>query len=598
MLAVRTTPTRQRTSLDGLWRFLLDPDGAGRRDGWENGLPPEAVEMPVPASYNDVLPDASYRDHVGEVWYETSVHVPSSWAGERIVLRFGSATHRAAVWVNGTKVAEHEGGYTPFEADITPVVEIDSRNRVSVVVDNLLTWQSIPPGFVEQTPDGPRQKYFHDFFNYAGLHRSVWLYSTPRTHVADVTVVTDLAGTTGTVSYDVEVATGVSGATTGEVHVALVDAGGTEVARGTGTKGELIIEGVHPWQPGKGYLYELTVELRGNEEETVDWYSLPVGVRSVEVRGNRFLINGEAFYFRGFGMHEDHPLRGKGYDDVSMVHDFALLDWLGANSFRTSHYPYAEEIYDYADRHGIVVIDETPAVGLNMGLAGGVFGAQGFTTFTDETVNDATREVHRAAIREMIARDKNHPCVVLWSIANEPESDTAASRSYFAPLAEEARRLDPSRPVGFVNVMLAPADKDVISDLFDVLMLNRYYGWYVNTGDLAAAERALETELRAWEAKHDKPIIMTEYGADTLGGLHGVLATPWTEEYQADLLSMSHAVFDRIESVVGEQIWHFADFATSSGVMRVDGNKKGVFTRERRPKAVTTHLRRRWGSES
>jgi beta-glucuronidase len=232
-----------------------------------------------------------------------------------------------------------------------------------------------------------------------------------------------------------------------------------------------------------------------------------------------------------------------------------------------------------------------------MGLAGGIFGAQGFTTFSEETINDATREVHRAAIREMIARDKNHPCVVLWSIANEPESDTPASRAYFQPLAEEARRLDPSRPVGFVNVMLAPPDKDVISDLFDVLMLNRYYGWYVNNGDLAAAERGLETELRAWEAKHDKPIIMTEYGADTLGGLHGTLSVPWNEEYQADLLAMSHAVFDRIDSVVGEQIWNFADFATSSGIMRVDGNKKGVFTRDRRPKAVTAHLRRRWRGE-
>ncbi len=590
MLAVRTTPTRERRSLDGLWRFRLDPGGAGRREGWEDGLPPDAREMPVPASYNDVVPDAAYRDHVGEVWYERSFRVPPSWAGERIVVRFGSATHRAVVWVNGTRVAEHEGGYTPFEAEVTDVVEVGGENQVSVAVDNVLTWQSIPPGFVEDTPDGPRQKYFHDFFNYAGLHRSVWLYTTPRAYVADITVVTGLVGATGTVGYEIDIA----GSDDGDVRVALVDAEGIEVAHGTGASGELTIADVHPWQPGEGYLYELTVQLGGEGDEPADSYALPVGIRSVEVRGNRFLINGEPFYFRGFGMHEDHPLRGKGHDDVSMVHDFALLDWLGANSFRTSHYPYAEEVYDYADRHGIVVIDETPAVGLNMGLAGGVFGAQGFTTFTDETISDATREVHRAAIREMIARDKNHPCVVLWSIANEPESDTPASRAYFEPLAEEARRCDPSRPVGFVNVMLAPADEDVISDLFDVLMLNRYYGWYVNTGDLAAAERGLETELRAWQAKYDKPIIITEYGADTLGGLHGVLPVPWTEEYQADLLAMSHGVFDRIDAVVGEQIWHFADFATSSGVMRVDGNKKGVFTRDRRPKAVTAHLRRRW----
>ena len=142
--------------------------------------------------------------------------------------------------------------------------------------------------------------------------------------------------------------------------------------------------------------------------------------------------------------------------------------------------------------------------------------------------------------------------------------------------------------------MAATPDRDVISDLFDVLMLNRYYGWYVNTGDLAAAERALESELNAWVDKHGKPIIVTEYGADTMPGLHDVVPGPWSEEYQAELLAMFHRVFDRFDEVVGEQIWNFADFATAPGVIRVDGNKKGVFTRERRPKAAAHALRQRW----
>ncbi len=408
--------------------------------------------------------------------------------------------------------------------------------------------------------------------------------------MTDVTVVTGLAGSAGTVGYEVDTvaADGL------QVLVTLRDARGAQVASSLGSVGELTVENVHPWRPGEGYLYQLAVELRGERDVPVDAYSLAIGVRTVAVSGPRFLVNGEPFYFRGFGKHEDSAVRGKGHDNVFMVHDFALMDWIGANSFRSSHYPYAEEVLEYADRHGLVVIDETPAVGLNMGLGGGIFGRQGFKTFSEETVNDATREVHRQVIRELIARDKNHPCVVLWSIANEPESDTPESRAYFEPLADEARRLDPSRPVGFVNVMLAPPDKDVISDLFDVLMLNRYYGWYVDTGDLAAAERGLEAELRAWTQKHDKPIIITEYGADTLPGLQTIPPAPWSEEYQAELLAMSHRVFDRIDAVSGEQIWNFADFATGPGIMRVDGNKKGVFTRDRRPKAATHHLRRRW----
>ena len=589
MLRPRDTPTRERRSLNGLWRFALDASGDGRAEGWWKESLPAAREIPVPASYNDVFADAEVHEHVGDAWYQTVVRVPERWRGERIVLRFDAATHRAVVWVDETQVAEHEGGYTPFEADITELVEPGTEVRITAVVDNVLTWQTIPPGYVEETPDGRRQRYFHDFFNYAGLHRTVWLYTRPATHVDDITVVTDLDGSTGTVRYEVETA----GEADVEVRVALRDAQGSEVARAPGASGELTVEDVHPWRPGESYLYELTVELRGPGEAAVDVYSLPVGVRTVRVDGARFLINGEPFYFRGFGKHEDAAVRGKGHDDSFMVHDFALMEWLGANSFRTSHYPYAEEVLDYADRHGIVVIDETAAVGLNAQL-GGVLGGISFTTFSDETVNAATQDVHRQAIRELIARDKNHACVVIWSIANEPESWTPEARAYFEPLVAETRRLDPTRPVAFANFMAATPDRDVISDLFDVLMLNRYHGWYAQTGDLPAAERSLEEELRAWAEKHEKPIIFTEYGADAVAGVHSVTTSPWTEEYQADVLEMFHRVFDRIDAVVGEQIWNFADFATAPGIMRVDGNKKGVFTRERRPKAAAHMLRRRW----
>ena len=201
--------------------------------------------------------------------------------------------------------------------------------------------------------------------------------------------------------------------------------------------------------------------------------------------------------------------------------------------------------------------------------------------------------MHAQAIRELVARDKNHPSVVLWSIANEPESDTEGAEDYFRPLFELTRELDPTRPVGFVNVMLAPHGKCRVSQFGDVLMLNRYYGWYVDTGDLTAAELAWEEELRGW-AGEGKPIIITEYGADTYPGLHSVPPNPWTEEYQVEYLDMNHRVFDRIDAVVGEQVWNFADFATTSGIMRVGGNKKGVFTRDRQPKAAAHALGRRW----
>src|SRR5262249_36894034 len=152
----------------------------------------------------------------------------------------------------------------------------------------------------------------------------------------------------------------------------------------------------------------------------------------------------------------------------------------------------------------------------------------------------------------------------------------------------------PSRPVGFVNMMMATADRCRLTELADVVMINRYYGWYVETGDLAAAERMLEAELRAWAHRYGKPIIVTEYGADTMAGLHTLAAAPWSEEYQVAFLDTYHRVFDRVDAVVGEHVWNFADFATAPSIIRVEGNKKGVFTRNRRPKAAAGLLRRRW----
>jgi beta-glucuronidase len=166
----------------------------------------------------------------------------------------------------------------------------------------------------------------------------------------------------------------------------------------------------------------------------VDSYTLAVGIRTVEVRGTEFLINGEPFYFTGFGRHEDIPVLGKGHDDAFMVHDFALMEWIGANSFRTSHYPYAEEVLDYADRHGFVGDRRDRRRWTQHGPGGRHLRRRG--------LSDVLGRHHQRRLagrscpgdpRACRAR-QNHPSVVLWSIANEPESHTEAARDYFEPL--------------------------------------------------------------------------------------------------------------------------------------------------------------------
>lgn len=595
MLRPQEGPTRDRKSLNGLWSFRPDAGGTGRRERWWSAPLQTDLEMPVPSSYNDVLADPAIRNHVGDVWYQIMVWVPAAWAGRRILLQFGSATHRATVWVDSELVAAHEGGYLPFEADITKVAEPGTSVRLTVVVNNELTYESIPPGIVTDTPHGRRQRYFHDFFNYAGLHRTVWLHSTPLEHIADLSVSTAVDGNAGVVSYAADVAGSQldPGQVPPQVVVTLHDGTGAQVARQDGAVGDLRLPHAELWRPGRGNLYQLRLQLLDQHGQLLDQYLQSIGIRTVQVDGSRFLINGEPFRFLGAGKHEDGAVRGRGHDDVAMVHDFALLDWLGANSFRTSHYPYAEEVLDYADRHGIVVIDESPAVGLNLSIPLLTGASSPLQTFSPETISDVTRENHLDAVRAMIERDRNHPSVVIWSIANEPDSSSPEAHAYFEPLFAQARRLDPTRPLGFAN-MMSPPDRCNVSELSDVVMLNRYFGWYYQSGDLAAAEDALRAEVEQWR-RYGKPIIFTEFGADTVAGIHSVFEdVMWTEEYQAQLLAMYHRVFDETPEIVGEHVWAFADFATPSGIIRVDGNKKGIFTRDRRPKAVAQLLRKRW----
>jgi beta-glucuronidase len=189
----------------------------------------------------------------------------------------------------------------------------------------------------------------------------------------------------------------------------------------------------------------------------------------------------------------------------------------------------------------------------------------------------------------------------MWSLANEPtsggqgETSAAAVESgtrFFRQLASEARRLDPTRPVTIVSVQGGPTDW---MSLVDVACINRYYGWYGQQGRLDDAVRALEAELDRLDAALAKPIVMTEFGADTLAGVHSTVPEMWTEEYQVEFLERYLDVMAARPFVVGSQVWCLADFKTGQSLVRAGGfNHKGVFTRDRRPKAAAHALRRRW----
>ena len=582
--------SRNLIDLSGIWLFKAD-DGTGFDNKWYKRKLENPITMAVPASYNDQKESADLRDHYGYVFYQREMQIPRSLKGQRIVLRFGAVTHYAKVYLNGELICEHKGGFLPFEVEIQDKLKQDN-NLLTVAVDNVVDQGTLPvgsetggsmlnggaiPDMPGVTPKKQNNPNF-DFFNYAGITRPVKAYSTPRSYIKDVSFAPIIDGNNSTVSYQIDTIG------EGQVSIEVYSEAGEVVATAKGKEGTFIITDVTLWQPLNAYLY--TAKISFGE----DSYEQTFGVRTIEVRGTQFLINGNPFYFKGFGKHEDSDFRGRGLDQVLNVKDISLLKWIGANSFRTSHYPYAEEMMNLCDREGIVVIDETPAVGLHFNV-GGTKGDTDVDTF--EIVR--TKEHHHDVVADMIARDKNHPCIVMWCIANEADTNTNPDSAYhyFKPLYDLAHQCDPqNRPVTLVGVMGASVGDKILPEM-DVICLNRYYGWYVFGADLPAAKQALTIELEYWKTT-GKPVMFTEFGADTVAGLHLATPTMFTEEYQVDFLKANQEVFDQTNFFIGEHVWNFADFQTVQGILRVDGNKKGVFTRDRKPKLAAHYLRNRW----
>lgn len=591
MLYPKTTLTRRRISMDGMWKFCLDEKAVGEKEGWMDGIPGEEM-IPVPASFQDFYTEKDIREYTGDFWYETDFFVPGEWEGREILLRFGAATHRAGVYVNGILITEHEGGFLPFCADVTTVVRYDSYNKVVVKVNNELNCTNIPCGETITLPNGKKMsKPYFDFFNYAGLQRSVYLLALPGESVVDFDLDYAIHGKNAEVSYQIR--------TNGEhaVQLALFDAKGHCVAQKDGKEGVLYVENARLWQVRNAYLYRLRIRIMDGEE-LIDEYEQEIGIRTVKVEGTDILINGEPVYLKGFGKHEDSDIVGRGFSIGIMKRDFELMKWIGANSFRTSHYPYSEEIYQMADREGFLIIDEVPAVGMFQSLMNFMEASTGKqTAFFEKETTPVLLKAHLRAIEEMIARDKNHPSVVAWSLLNEPETTNEAAVPYFKEVFDLANKLDmQKRPRTFALIMNSLPDTCKCYQFSDIIALNRYYGWYMKGGhEISVAEELFRKEMNAWkEKKLNKPFIFTEYGADTLASEHKLPSVMWSQEYQDEYLKMTHEVFDSYDFIKGEQIWNFADFQTTEGIMRVNGNKKGVFTRQRQPKDIAYKLKERW----
>ena len=600
--------TRQVRQLDGIWSFRLDEAGAGESEKWYAlpNLPEPTIPMPVPASYNDVTQNVTIHRHIGWVWYARDFHIHVT--APRWVLRFQAAHYESRVWVNGQSAVNHSGGHLPFEADITPFLPAGvntSRVHVVVAINNTLTPTTLPPGELHiHNPTYRELETPFDFFNYAGIDRSVVLYSTAKSYIDDIGIETQSidfdsqhVAQSATLNYTVTIGGAQSNAL--RVLVQLIDATGLIVANNSDSQSRFVVENPHLWEPcgmnythpctEESYLYTLQVTLynEGAFNDPVDVYRINhVGIRTIRLTDSKFLVNERPFYFHGANAHEDSDIRGKGFDHVILAKHFNLYGWLHGNSFRTSHYPYAEEFYHMADRYGIAIIGETPAVGLRK----------------PNYFSAATLAHHKQVVTEMISRDRNHPAVLMWSLANEPLSEAPEAEAYFSAVANFTRPLAAGRPITYVISASYSGDRGI--QFFDMICINRYFAWYSQSGRLDQIPSLVTEELANWRQRFpNKPILMSEYGADTVPGLHNDPPFMFTEDYQRDFYLAYHPSFDNVSSIihpdrgffVGELPWNMFDFATDQSVTRVGGlNRKGLFTRQRQPKAAAFIIKNRY----
>jgi len=555
------TPKRPQLILNGFWNIKIDYNNSGEIEGFFKGF--ESSDMAyVPSSYNEQNP--LWDEHSDMVWYQRRFYVPGDYSGKKAWIIFKGAGYIARVWLNGAFIGEHEGSYTEFKFDVTNVIRYGDWNLLVVKIDNRISMDRIPPGH-------SLNEVVYDFYPYGGIHRDVYLEFASQEYINDLKIITTHKG------Y-LNVEASITSSKPCEAIFRLRDKELKEIfiAKALCVNGKSSIEttlaNVIPWEPEKPYLYTLEGELIV-ENQVVDSVEEYIGFRSVSIADGKILINDKPVFLKGFGRHEDYPVTGKYVPGSVLVRDFYLMKQIGANSFRTSHYPYSDEHLDLADNFGMLVILETPIPLSRM---------QSDDDTRKWCSNPIIIEKALKMTEEMVFQHRNRPSVIMYSILNEPPTDLEECAEFAKKLTEHIKKLDPTRPITFASHRRI---NDKALQYVDVISLNFYYGWYSEWGDIVKGlQRALDETEKIHQLFPSKPIIITEFGADAFIGLHSEPPLMWSEEYQAEFLMKYIEEFSRKEYIHGLHIWNFADFRTSQNHWRTILNRKGIFTRDRQPK--------------
>jgi beta-glucuronidase len=562
--ALAFTDGRAGISLDGAWHVIVDPYDNGsldyrsqpRRHGYFDDARPrdksDLVEydfarsptLQVPGDWNTQRAELLYYE--GTTWYQRRFDA-ALHPGGRAFVQFGAAAQRATVWVNGKRLGEHEGGFTPFAFEVTGLLR-PRDNSIVVKVDNTRRADALPA-------------LNTDWWNYGGLTRGVRLVETPRVFVRDAVV--QLAKENGSVVRASVRLDGAHAPVKVTVEIPEAHAGATILTDDHGNARFEFGATLAAWSPETPRLYDVVV--RTADDRVQD----RVGFRTVATRGPDILLNGKPIFLRGISLHEE--ALGRGGRATTRAQAEALLNLakeLGCNFVRLAHYPHGDEMTRAADRLGLLVWSEIPVY------------------WTIAWSNVSTLATARAQLGEEIARDHNRASVILWSVGNEtPVSE--ARNQFLRALVDGVRAADDTRLVtAALEHRAVDARTHVLDDplgaALDVLGLNEYVGWY---DGLPA-----KCDTLAWRSSYNKPIIVSEFGADAKAGLHGDALTRFSEEYQADVYRRQIAMLKKIPSLRGLSPWILVDFRSPrrplpgvqdgwnrKGLVGEDGTKKQAF---------------------
>lgn len=558
---------RGTTSLDGDWHYLVDQapfralytsTGAINDHSYARNTHPNIFSGPhneeydfstaptlrVPGDWNTQV--AQLFNYEGVIWYERDFDVQPK-AGTRTFLHIGAANYRSHVWVNQKRVCDHEGGFTPFDCEVTTVLHPGS-NFVVIAVDATRLVDGIP-------------SVGYDWFNYGGLTRDVSLVTVPMAFIDDydVHLVHEPVWKPGTIDL------------TGYVHVLDAPVGthvtldipeaGVHIALKTDTDGNapftVKARKLTLWSPDTPKLYKVTLASGSGDQR--DSLTDDIGFRDVRVDGTRILLNGKPLFLKGVNVHAEAPIVGGRVDnDQEVATIFRYLNELNANFVRLCHYPHDERMTRAADRDGIMVWSEIP----------------NWQHISFDKPEVYAKDV--AMLKEMIRRDRNKASIILWSVSNETGNNPTRT-AFLTNLANEARKLDSTRLITSAlnseHIEGATATlNDPLVDALDVVGVNEYIGWYSGAPE--------DADNMHWILP-PKPIIMSEFGAEARYGNHGPINQRWTEEQQANVYRHQMIMLAKIPQLRGIAPWCLFDFrSTTRNIPKLqDGyNRKGLIS--------------------